>query len=133
MEIWINPNCSKCQSALTILDAEQANYTVRYYLEQPPTAEELEAVLARLQLQPWDITRLDEPRAVELGVPSWPRDAAARARWIVALAANPILVQRPIITVDDATAVIARTPRAVLNALGSRPAPGTDAGGQTTT
>lgn len=113
MEIWVNPECSKCQSALSLLDAEGAGYTIRYYLEQPPTVQELEEVLTRLGLQPWDITRLGEPIAEELGLASWPRDDAGRSRWIDALAAHPALIQRPIITAADGTAVVARTPEAV--------------------
>ncbi|MEU7906914.1 ArsC/Spx/MgsR family protein [Actinoplanes sp. NPDC049118] len=116
MEIWINPECSKCQSALTILEAEQADYTVRYYLEQPPTVEELNDVLAHLELEPWDIARLGEPLAGQLGIATWPREAADRDRWIAALAAHPVLIQRPIITADE-TASIARSPEAVRAAL----------------
>ncbi|HZB29859.1 MAG TPA: arsenate reductase family protein [Streptosporangiaceae bacterium] len=117
MEIWINPECSKCQSALTLLDAEGASYTIRYYLEQPPTAQELVEVLARLGLEPWDITRLGEPIAADLGLASWPRDDAARPRWIDALAAHPALIQRPIITAADGTAAVARSPEAVRAAM----------------
>lgn len=124
MEIWINPHCSKCRSALSLLDAEGADYTVRRYLEQPPTAQELENVLTRLNLEPWDITRTTEPAAAELGIASWPRDAATRHRWIDALAAHPSLIQRPIITADDGTAVIARTPESVKSAL-DHTSPGT--------
>jgi arsenate reductase len=113
VEIWINPECSKCRSALTVLDAEKANYTVRHYLEQPPTAAELTVVLERLGLEPWHITRLGEPVAAELGLSDWPRDEHSRQRWIDALADHPILIQRPIITADDGTATIARTPEAV--------------------
>lgn len=113
MEIWINPACSKCRSALSLLDAEGARYTVRYYLEDPPTAEELGAVLARLGLEPWDITRLGEPAAESLGMASWARNEGSRARWIDALATHPALIQRPIITADDGSAVVGRTPEAV--------------------
>ncbi|WUV04726.1 arsenate reductase family protein [Actinoallomurus sp. NBC_01490] len=113
MEIWINPRCSKCRSALSLLDAEQAGYTVRRYLDDPPTVEELEDVLARLGLEPWDITRTGEAVATELGMKQWPRDAATRSRWIDALAEHPILIQRPIITADDGTAVIGRSEEAV--------------------
>ena len=113
VEIWINPECSKCRSALTLLDTEGAEYTVRYYLEDPPSAEELTSVLARLGLEPWDITRLAEPVAGELGLAGWPRDSGNRSRWIDALATHPILIQRPIITADDGTTVIGRTPEAV--------------------
>ncbi|GID93098.1 ArsC/Spx/MgsR family protein [Amorphoplanes digitatis] len=117
MEIWINPECSKCRSAVTILDAEQADYTVRYYLEQPPTVEELNEVLAHLEMEPWHIARLGEPLAEQLGLAGWPRADADRDRWIAALAAHPVLIQRPIITADD-TASIARSPEAVRAALG---------------
>jgi arsenate reductase (glutaredoxin) len=113
MEIWVNPECSKCQSALSLLDEEGANYTVRYYLQDPPTAEELSAVLARLKLEPWDITRLIEPAAEDLELASWPRDDASRPRWIDALVRHPALIQRPIITADDGTAAVARSPEAV--------------------
>jgi arsenate reductase len=117
MEIWINPECSKCRSALSLLDAEGARYTVRYYLEAPPTIQEIDEVLRRLGLQPWDIARLGEPVAAELGLASWPREETHRSRWIEALAAHPILIQRPIITADDGTAVVARSPEAVRSVL----------------
>jgi arsenate reductase (glutaredoxin) len=117
MEIWINPACSKCKSALSLLDAEGAQYTVRYYLEEPPAVAELEEVLGRLGLEPWDIARTGEPAAEELGMATWPREPAQRSRWIEALAAHPTLIQRPIITADDGTAVVARTPEAVRSVL----------------
>ncbi|MEU5087821.1 arsenate reductase family protein [Streptomyces sp. NPDC021356] len=117
MEIWINPACSKCRSAIGLLDAEGAEYTVRRYLEDVPTQDEIRAVLGRLGLEPWDITRTEEAAAKELGLKEWPRDAGARDRWIAALAAHPKLIQRPIITADDGTAVVARTEEAVRDAL----------------
>ncbi|MFG2947739.1 ArsC/Spx/MgsR family protein [Streptomyces adustus] len=117
MEIWINPACSKCRSALTLLDAEGAEYTVRRYLEDVPTEDEIRAVLDRLDLEPWDITRTEEAAAKELGLKEWARDAGARERWIAALAGHPKLIQRPIITADDGTAVVARTEDAVREAL----------------
>lgn len=117
MEIWINPNCSKCRSALSVLDAEGAQYTVRYYLQSPPTAPEIEDVLRRLGLEPWDITRIGEPVAAELGMATWPREKADRSRWVAALAAHPILIQRPIITADDGTAVVGRSPESVQSIL----------------
>ncbi|MFJ2113800.1 MULTISPECIES: arsenate reductase family protein [unclassified Streptomyces] len=121
MEIWINPACSKCRGALTLLDEEGASYTVRRYLEDVPSEDEIRAVLGRLGLEPWDITRTQEPAAKELGVGAWARDAGARDRWIAVLAAHPRLIQRPIITADDGTAVVARTDEAVRDALGRSP------------
>ena len=117
MEIWINPACSKCRTALSILDAEGAGYTVRRYLDDAPSPAEVDELLGRLALEPWDITRTAEPIAKELGLKGWPRDAASRERWVTALAEHPKLIQRPIITADDGTAVVARTDEAVRAAL----------------
>ncbi|WP_399137763.1 arsenate reductase family protein [Streptomyces sp. NBUA17] len=117
MEVWINPACSKCRSAIGLLDAEGAEYTVRRYLEDVPSADEIRGVLARLGLEPWDITRTQEAAAEELGLKDWPRDEASRDRWVTALAEHPRLIQRPIITADDGTAVVGRTDEAVRDAL----------------
>ncbi|MER6037867.1 MULTISPECIES: arsenate reductase family protein [unclassified Streptomyces] len=117
MEIWINPACSKCRSAISLLDAEGADYTVRRYLEDVPSEDEIRAVLDRLGLEPWDITRTQEAAAKELGLKDWARDEGARDRWIAALAAHPKLIQRPIITADDGTALVGRSEEAVRDAV----------------
>jgi len=117
VEIWVNPACSKCRSALSLLDDAGVEYTVRRYLDDPPSPAELRDVLARLGLEPWDVTRTGEAEARELGVGQWPRDAATRERWIAALAEHPKLIQRPIITADDGTAVVGRTEDAVRSVL----------------
>ncbi|MHA5048430.1 arsenate reductase family protein [Streptomyces sp. SD15] len=117
MEIWINPACSKCRGAISLLDAEGADYTVRRYLEDVPTEDEIRDVLDRLGLEPWDITRTQEAVAQDLGVKSWARDDSSRERWIKALSEHPKLIQRPIITADDGTAVVARTEEAVRDVL----------------
>ncbi|MEW9553978.1 arsenate reductase family protein [Nonomuraea sp. NPDC050783] len=117
MEIWINPQCSKCRAALSVLDAEGAGYTVRHYLDDPPSQDELRDVLGRLGLEPWDIARTGEPVAGEIGMDAWPKDGGARERWIEALAAYPVLIQRPIITADDGSAVVGRSEEAVRSVL----------------
>jgi len=120
MEIWINPACSKCRSAVNLLDAEGAEYTVRRYLEDVPSEGEIRDVLERLGLEPWDITRTQEAAAKELGLKEWARDASSRERWVSALSAHPKLIQRPIITAEDGTAVVARSDEAVRDALSRR-------------
>ena len=117
MEVWINPACSKSRRAIRLLQAAEAEYTVRRYLEDVPSEEELAAVLDRLGMEPWDIARTQEPVAEELGLADWPREPAARDRWIAALARHPRLIQRPLILADDGTALVARTEEAVRTAL----------------
>jgi len=117
VEIWVNPACSKCRSALSLLDDAGVEYTVRRYLDDPPSPAELRDVLDRLGLEPWDVTRTGEAEARELGVGEWPREPAARERWIAALAEHPKLIQRPIITADDGTTVVGRSEDAVRSVL----------------
>lgn len=130
MEIWINPACSKCRAAQEILDGAGADYTVRRYLDDPPSARELAEVLDRLGLQPWEVARLGEPVAAELGLRDWPRDAAARERWIAAMVAHPILIQRPIITADDGRTVLGRTEDTVRSLLPTPDGHEEEAGGR---
>ena len=117
MEIWLNPACSKCRVAVAELDQAGVTYTVRRYLDDPPTAEELDQVLGRLGLEPWDITRTGEPIAAELGIKNWPKDPATRSKWLAALAAHPALIHRPIITADDGTTVVGRTDAALAEVI----------------
>lgn len=105
MEIWINPACSKCRSARAALDAAGVTYTERRYLEDVPTVDELAAVLDRMGLGPWDVARPRE--TAEAGI-DLPRDAAHRQEWLEAMVSEPRTIQRPIITADDGTTVMAR-------------------------
>ena len=114
MEIWVNPACSKCRAALADLDAAGVEYTVRRYLDDPPTRAELEGVLAALGLEPWDVARQQE--AAEEGL-TFPRDAEHRDEWLVGLVSHPRALQRPIITADDGTTVIGRDPDSVAEAI----------------
>ncbi len=117
MEIWINPACSKCRTAVSTLDDAGAEYTQRRYLDTPPTVAEFEEVLTRLGLEPWDVARTSEAIAKEIGLKEIPRDAANRSRWIEAMVTHPSLIQRPIITLDDGTAVVARDPETLARAI----------------
>lgn len=110
MEIWLNPACSKCRTAVAELDAAGVAYTVRRYLDDPPTADELRAVVDRLALEPWDLARARE--AAEEGI-DLPRDAGHRDAWLHALAAHPRAIQRPVITAADGTTVVGRDPESL--------------------
>src|SRR3954470_3009661 len=105
MEVWFNPSCSKCRIAREELDEAGVTYTLRRYLDEPPTVEELRAALTALGLEPWDITRMSEPLAGELGLEDKPRDADG---WTRLLVENPQLIQRPLVLGDDGRAWVAR-------------------------
>ncbi|GLZ43561.1 arsenate reductase family protein [Actinokineospora sp. NBRC 105648] len=114
MEIWHNPRCAKSRAALAAVESSDQAHTVRRYLDEPPTEAELDEVLTKLGKDPWEITRLKEPLAKDLILATKPHN---RADWIKTLAANPTLIERPIIITDNGSAIIARTPEAIHHAL----------------
>ena len=105
MELWHNPRCSKSRAAKELLDERGTDYVERRYLDDAPTADQLDAVLTALGRDPWDITRMGEPRAAELGLRDEPHH---RAAWIALLVANPVLIERPILVTDDGRAAVGR-------------------------
>lgn len=115
IEIWLNPACSKCRTAVRELDSAGKEYVVRRYLEEPPTVAELEDVLARLDLEPWDIARTAD--AAKLGVTLPAKDVAHRHAWLEAMVDQPRLIQRPIITAADGTTVVARDPESLARVI----------------
>ncbi len=114
MEIWINPACSKCRSAVSELESSGVEFTVRRYLDDVPTPDELTAVLDRLGLEPWDVARSKE--AKEAGI-TLPKDPEHRAEWVAALVANPRAIQRPILTATDGTTVVGRDPESLARVI----------------
>src|SRR4051794_35342823 len=114
VEIWFNPKCSKCRMAKEALDEAGIEYTLRRYLDEPPTADELREVLDRLGLEPWDITRTSDPLAAEVGVADWPRE---REEWLARLVQHPGLIQRPILVAPPGPAWVARRPDTLQTAV----------------
>lgn len=114
MEIWYNPACSKCRVAKELLDEAGMSYELRRYLDDPPTAEELERVLDALDLQPWEIARTGDALAGQVGLTDLPRE---RGPWVQALVEHPALIQRPILVTADGTAYVGRSAEAVREAI----------------
>lgn len=106
MEVWTTVACSKTRAALDALQQAGEPYQARPCLERPPTAVELHDVLRRLDAEPWEIAR--DAESTEAGFGDLPRDPAHRDDWVAALAQHPRAIQRPIILLDDGTAVVAR-------------------------
>jgi arsenate reductase len=114
MELWHNPSCSKSRAAKAILDDQGVSYVERRYVDDPPTVDELDRILASLGREPWEVARLGEPEAAELGLAGWPHE---RRRWLEAMVAHPVLIERPILVADDGRAVLGRPPGAVESLL----------------
>ena len=112
--IYHNPRCSKSRQALALLEAAGVAPRVVKYLDTPPDAAQLDALLTRLGLEPQAIMRTGEDRYAELGLA---KRTLSRAEAIRVLVENPILIERPIVQVGD-RAVVARPPERVQELLG---------------
>ena len=110
--VWFNPSCSKCRGARDLLGERGVDAEYVQYLQDTPSREELERVLALLGFDdPRAMMRTGEPVYKELGLASADRDAL-----LDAMVANPILIERPIVIRGD-RAVIGRPPERLLELL----------------
>jgi arsenate reductase len=108
--VFFNPNCSNCRTAQGILEERGIDAEYVRYLDHAPSRADLEDVLAKLGTDdPREIVRTKEPVYAELGL-----DDADRDQLLDAMAANPILIQRPIVIHGD-RAVVARPPERLLD------------------
>jgi arsenate reductase len=114
LTLWHNQRCSKSRGAREILADAGVVFDEKRYLEDAPTPAELDAVLTALGKEPWEIARMGEDVAKELHLKELPHE---RDRWIEVMAANPILIERPILVTEDGRAVLGRPPEAVLDLL----------------
>ncbi len=110
--IWHNPRCSKSRTTLKLLQEQGVKPTVRLYLEDAPSAEEIRRALAMLGLSAGEIVRRGEAEFREAGLT---RDAE-EAVLIEAMARMPKLIERPIVFAGG-KAAIGRPPEAVLALL----------------
>lgn len=106
--IWHNPRCSKSRQTLALLAEKGIDPEVRLYLADPPSEAELIAVLDQLGLGSRDLIRKGETAYKEAG----PRDADDAAL-IAAMAANPALIERPVV-IHGGRAALGRPPQNVL-------------------
>lgn len=112
--IYHNPRCSKSRLALDLLRQHKIEPQIIRYLEDPPTAERLDALCRAMGVEPLDIMRTKEPLFKELGLTK--KDVRERSEWLKILAANPKLIERPIV-VRAGEVVIGRPPERVLEIL----------------
>jgi arsenate reductase len=116
LTLWHNPRCSKSRSAKQILDDAGMPYVERRYLDDPPSADELDALLTALGMEPWDLARMGEDVAKQLGLRELAHD---RARWIETMVEHPVLIERPILVTADGRAVVGRPPGEIEQLLGA--------------
>jgi len=111
--IYNNPRCSKSRQTLQLLEARGLKPEIVEYLNDPPSAAELKAILKKLGIKPHDLLRQGEARYAALGLKE---RALSDDALIELMIENPILIERPIV-VSGSKAAIGRPPEKVLEIL----------------
>lgn len=105
--LFHNPRCSKSRQALALLEEAGAEVTVRRYLDDPLTADELQALIRRLEGKVSALVRCNETEWKQRGA-----DAEDPRQVIDAIVTHPRILQRPIAD-DGRRAIIGRPPEAI--------------------
>jgi len=112
--IYHNTQCSKSNAALRLLLENDVNPDIVNYLETPLSSGQLKILLNQLNREAKSLIRFGEPIAKELGLSS--ADVRDENDWISFMVDFPILVERPIIVIEN-KAVIGRPPETLLALL----------------
>ena len=117
--LYHNPDCSNSRGALALLRDRGVEPAIVEYLAAPPSRAELATLAARLAETAgaaWPglrdgMMRTKEPAYAALGL-----DGASDDALLDAMAAHPVLLNRPIVTTPKGTK-LCRPPEAVLTLL----------------
>lgn len=111
--IWHNPRCGKSRQTLELLRSKGIDPEIREYLKQPPSKAEVEKLIELVGGDVKDLIRDGKPEFKKLGKK---KADLTRADVAKAIAAHPILLQRPVV-VSGKRAALGRPPEAVLSLL----------------
>ncbi|HEX7369639.1 MAG TPA: arsenate reductase (glutaredoxin) [Rhodanobacteraceae bacterium] len=111
--IWHNPRCSKSRSTLDLLHERGIQPEVVDYQRNPPSTADIDRALKLLGLEPRALMRQGEAVYNELNLDD---PALTHAQLVAAMAAHPILIERPIVFANG-KAAIGRPPENVLAIL----------------
>ncbi|MCA9482259.1 MAG: arsenate reductase (glutaredoxin) [Nitrospina sp.] len=111
--IYHNPECSKSRQTLALLEERGIEPEIVEYLQSPPAAVELKAVLEKLEMSPRDLMRKKESEYTDLDLdnPDLTED-----QLIDFMIQHPILIERPVVLANG-KAALGRPPEQVLDIL----------------
>ncbi len=113
-KIYHNPRCSKSRQTLQLLEDNHIHSEIIKYLETPLSEDELREILNLLGKKPQEVIRFKDPAAKALGISA--KDKRSEEAWIVLMAENPAIIERPIVIIDN-KAALGRPPEDVLEII----------------
>mgnify|MGYP001357429733 CR=1 FL=1 len=105
MKILHNPRCSKSRQTLALIEQAGVEPDILLYLETPPTADEMEEILGKLEMEPADLFRRGEDIYGELGLAG---RELSRQEAIDLLVNHPQLIERPIVIAGERAVLVLR-------------------------
>ncbi|XVL51145.1 arsenate reductase (glutaredoxin) [Methylobacter sp. G7] len=113
VKIYHNPRCSKSRQTLQLLQQQGIAPEIIEYLKTPPSVQELDDILQKLDMEPRKLMRKNEAAYKANGLDDASLD---RQALIAAMVDHPILIERPLV-VANGKAALGRPPEAVLAIL----------------
>jgi arsenate reductase len=114
VSIYHNPRCSKSRQTLALIEEQGHTPVIIEYLKNPPSAETFASILKMLALSPRELMRTQEAEFKAAGLDDM---SLSDDEVISKMLANPKLIERPIVIVDDTKAIVGRPPENVLTIL----------------
>ncbi len=99
--LYHNPRCSKSRAALALLQERGVAFELVEYLETPLSRKDLDSLQRKLDLPPAQWVRSKEEAFREAGL----SDESTDAEILDAIAAHPILLERPILVRGERAAI----------------------------
>jgi arsenate reductase (glutaredoxin) len=98
--IWHNPRCATSRKVLDLIRAEGIEPRIVDYVRSPPSAAQIKTALKEMQMKPRELLRRRGTPFDELGLDDPKR---TDAELIAAMAAHPILIERPVVRSQKGT------------------------------
>ncbi len=99
--LWHNPRCSKSRNAAALLEEKGIEAEVVKYLDTPPSREEIVEMLKMLGISARELMRTKEEIYKTLDL----KNENDEDKLIDAMAANPKLIERPIVIKEGKAAI----------------------------
>jgi arsenate reductase len=92
--IWHNPKCATSRKVLEMIRAKGVSPRIVDYVKTPPSGSEIRAVLKEMRMKPRALLRRRGTPFDQLGLDD---PKTTDADLIAAMAAHPILIERPVV------------------------------------
>ncbi|MDI5894895.1 arsenate reductase (glutaredoxin) [Flavobacterium algoritolerans] len=103
IQIYHNSRCGKSRNCLAFIENSKKEFEIINYLTNPPSFEELSAIIQKLNIKPIELVRQKE----KIWIENFKDQKLNDEQIIQAMITHPILIERPIV-IDGNSAIIGR-------------------------